>query len=627
MRSGRRLDRLLLSLLALVVTTACSREEPVLDGRSTVRTAPVVAPGLQVPPPSVAPTELPDPEAPANWVVWVHDREPPDLQVDDPQNGTDLAGWIQQGLLEGLFGVDSNLAYYPELLAGQPVVTKADNGSVTIDYTLRSGLTWSDGRPLTAEDVAFTHKVLVEGCPTEADGSLTDGADDGCDYVMGSRIGYDLITKFEVTSPTTFRISFAAFFAGWRNLFPAVFAAHAFGADAFSVDQNLRRWASDAGPLPSSGPLLFTEWAPGDHIDLARNDRYHGSVSPEAQNKGPMAVEGVRILFVGNLATRLALLQDGTAQLVMGPLDPAFGALSADPSFTVASRPGGTFEHLGLNLLNVHLAKPPVREAIAYALDKAEIVAQVYAPLLKESVPAAGLGNAYWMPMEPGYTDHQERYGANDVAGAAAALEGAGYVKDADGVYSHPTDGRLTLRIGTTPGNSLRQQQMDLIKAQLGRAGIEVVTGDFTGGLFYDQGPFSPGALAASASGGTDGDPKLWDMAVWSWATGPWPGGVSGIFRARSDANPYGFSNATFEADAAACDTTVDDTQRATCYNDIDAYVTTLDKGTDGLFVLPLTQKPRYYGYVNRVLASAGVAPDLVQGGPLVNAGDLRTVG
>ena len=43
-----------------------------------------------------------------------------------------------------------------------------------------------------------------------------------------------------------------------------------------------------------------------------------------------------------------------------------------------------------------------------------------------------------------------------------------------------------------------------------------------------------------------------------------------------------------------------------------------------GLFMLPLTQKPDFYGYLNNVLAQAGVAPDADDAGPLDNVYDFQ---
>ena len=75
---------------------------------------------------------------------------------------------------------------------------------------------------------------------------------------------------------------------------------------------------------------------------------------------------------------------------------------------------------------------------------------------------------------------------------------------------------------------------------------------------------------------------------------------------------------------ATDCDALSDDGERAECYNQLDTFVTTLDRGDDGLFIIPLTQRPWLYGYVSAILASAGVSPDGFRGGPLVNVVDFQ---
>ena len=65
------------------------------------------------------------------------------------------------------------------------------------------------------------------------------------------------------------------------------------------------------------------------------------------------------------------------------------------------------FEHWGFNLLNPHLAKPEVREALAYALNKPEVMELLYTPLYGDNLPAEGLGNVYWMSNQSAYEDHQ----------------------------------------------------------------------------------------------------------------------------------------------------------------------------------------------------------------------------
>ena len=57
--------------------------------------------------------------------------------------------------------------------------------------------------------------------------------------------------------------------------------------------------------------------------------------------------------------------------------------------------------------------------------------------------------------------------------GLALHLLEAGYVEGSDGVYEHPQDGRLSLRVGTTGGNKLREDQQQIIQQQLAQIGVD----------------------------------------------------------------------------------------------------------------------------------------------------------
>ena len=147
------------------------------------------------------------------------------------------------------------------------------------------------------------------------------------------------------------------------------------------------------------------------------------------------------------------------------------------------------------------------------------------------------------------------------------------------------------------------------------------------GGAYFSEKPFSEDALACSASGGAEGNCDVWDITQFAWVGGPWPGGQTTAYRSDSGNNPYGFQNLDFDARADECDATVDDAERAACYNELNEYVTTLNLDPEqGLFMLPLTQKPSFYGYTAD-LATAGVAPDAQGAGPLTNVVDFSFAG
>ncbi|MEZ5343527.1 MAG: ABC transporter substrate-binding protein [Acidimicrobiales bacterium] len=575
-------------------------------------------------------TAPPAPEegaATGGTLIWAHEQEPPDMHLDDPNNNLSITSWIRSALIEGLYGVSGATEYYPELLDGEATVTPNDDGSVTIDYKLRDGLMWSDGTPLTTADVLYTYGILTEGCATEDDGSIVDGDAEGCVYLTGDRTGLDLITSIEAASDTEFTMTMASFFAGWKGILNEIYAAHAYGADAAEVNANLPEWSNADGVLPSSGPMVFDKWDRGVSMTMVRNDNYAGSNSPDARNTGVAYIDGVQINFVADTDTQINALLAGEAQIIMTQPQLQFERLTESPDFTVASSAGPVFEHWGLNLLNVHLAKPEVREAIAYAMDKSEVMSGLYTPLFGDSLPADGLGNTYWLSNQSSYEDHQTMYAGAQPDAAKASLEAAGYVAGADGIYEHPTDGRLTLRVGTTGGNELRELQEQIIQAQFAAAGIEVTIDNVPGGAYFSERPFAEAAIQAAVSGGAEGDPNVWDITQFAWVGGPWPGGQSGSYRGGSENNPYGFANADFDAKSIECDTTVDDAARAACYNELDKFVTTLEMGDDGLFMILITQKPSFYGYPSSQLSGAGVAPDAQGAGPSANVVDFQFAG
>lgn len=568
----------------------------------------------------------PDTDAEASGtLVWVHEQEPPDLHLDDPENNLSIASWILQSMYEGLYGVSAATEFFPELLDGEAEVVENEDGSVSINYTLRDGLTWSDGEPLTSEDVAWWYDIIAEGCETDEDGTIADSGE-GCVYLIGSVQGYDKITSVDVTSDTEFTINFVEFFAGWKGLFNRLYPSHAFGegAGAAEVNEALRELTNADGEiLPASGPMVFDSWERGSRMNLVRNAEYHGSNSPDVRNTGAALVEGVEIQFVPDTDTQVNALLAGEAQIIFTQPQTQFETLASNEDFTVAASAGPVYEHWGFNLLNPHLSKPEVREAIAYALDKNEVMAGLYEPLFGDLLPSAGLGNTYWMSNQPAYVDHQAMYDGPQIDQAAAKLEEAGYTQGADGVWEHPEDGRLSLRVGTTGGNALREDQQQIIQQQLADAGIEIIIDNVPGGAYFSERPFAPDAIAASTTQGAEGDPTIWDITQFAWVGGPWPGGNTAAFQTGSGNNPYGFSNPDFDAKAAECETIVDDDARADCYNEADTFVTTLENGPNGLVVIPLTQKPSFYGYTS-ALSGAAVSPDANDAGPLVNVVDYQ---
>ena len=552
-------------------------------------------------------------------LIWAHEQEPPDLHLDDPENNLSITSWIRSAMLEGLFGVSGGNDYYPELLADEGELVDNGDGTYTASLTLRDGLMWSDGTPLTSADVVFTFDAVM-------------AQDDAGEYIYltGDRSVLETISAVTAVSETELTIDWTSFNAGWKGVLSEVYPAHVFSADAAEaaaeLNEALREWTTaDGTVIPSSGAMTFASWERGVQLNMVRNDMYHGSNSPDSVNKGVAYVDGVQINFVTDTDAQINALLAGEAQIIMTQPQLAFEDLAQSDDFNVMSSAGPVFEHWGMNMYNVHLAKPLVREALAFAMDKAEVMAGLYTPLFGEGLPAEGLGNTYWLTGSTNYEDHagDAGYGKGDVESAVANLEEAGYVMGDDGVYAHPEDGRLSLRVGTTGGNRLREIQQELLQAKFGEAGIEIIIDNVEGGAYFDI-PFGADHIGCVSSGGNEGNCDTWELTQFAWVGGPWPGGQSASYRSFNENNPYGFINEEFDALADECDATVNDADRATCYNTLDKYVTTLEMDPEnGLFMMPITQKPSFYGYTSQ-LVSAGVAPDAQGAGPLTNVADFQ---
>jgi peptide/nickel transport system substrate-binding protein len=553
-------------------------------------------------------------------LTWAHEQEPPDMHLDDPNNNLSITSWVRQSLWEGLYGVSEETSFFPELLAQEAEVSDNGDGTFTIDYVLRDGLTWSDGTPLTSEHVEGTYNIIMEGYDADSG--------EGGVYLIGDRTGYDLITDFSVASDTEFSITMSSFYAGFPALFSEVFPSHVI-TDAAMANDTFPEFTADGEPLPSSGPMIFDSWERGVAMNLVRNDSYHGSVSPDVTNDGIACVDGVRVEWVVDTDAQINALKSGEADLIFTQPQTAFGdRIATDDNFTLASAAGPVFEHWGLNLFNAHLSDPLVREALAYALDKGEVMAALYTPLFGDALDPNGLGNTMWLSNQPDYENHQGEYDGGQPDQAKAKLTEAGYSEGSDGIFEHPERGRLSLRVGTTGGNALRELQQQIIVEQMKAGGIEVEIDNVPGGAYFGERPFAEDAIACATTGGAEGNCEIWDITQFAWVGGPWPGGQVASYRSGSGNNPYGFANEEFDARATECDATVDDAERAACYNELDRYVTTLELDSEnGLFMLPLTQKPSFYAYSNQRLSQGAVAPDANSAGPLVNVVDFVVAG
>jgi len=278
------------------------------------------------------------------------------LQVLDPIAGTSFItrnfGYM---VFDTLVAMDSKGQFQPQMLEGWTV---SDDG-LTYTFTLRPGLEWHDGKPVTAEDCVASLKRW--------------GARDS----SGRRL-MAATQELRAESENRFVLQLSRPFGGVIDALgkPSVHVPFMMPARLATTPPT-----QPVAEIIGSGPFLFVkdEWVPGERTVFRRNPRYRPRSEPADGLAGGKVVHVERAEFVNiaDPATRAAALQNGEVDyLEYAPLD-FLPVLGRDRNLQLA-RPGGIAQIMGGVALN-H-AQPPfnnlkVRQALQLALDQSEIVA------------------------------------------------------------------------------------------------------------------------------------------------------------------------------------------------------------------------------------------------------------
>lgn len=248
-------------------------------------------------------------------------------------------------LMPALYRLGPKGARQPWLLVREPAADDIGGTPWSVRVRLRDDAVWSDGTPITANDLRFTWQAVM----------TSPG--------MASRDGYDRLTDVVVESPTVARLVFGAPFARWRDLFGAglgVLPAHAFAGKTDISKALARAW-----PV-SGGAYVLKTWTPGLEIVLERNPRAWGS-DPN--------VDRIRVQFVPDPTTALQLYAARKVD-VLGPyaaIDFARRAEAVRDGTTTTADRGATWAGLFLNVRSALLRDARVRRALVAGLDRRAI--------------------------------------------------------------------------------------------------------------------------------------------------------------------------------------------------------------------------------------------------------------
>jgi peptide/nickel transport system substrate-binding protein len=153
---------------------------------------------------------------------------------------------------------------YPRL--AKTINISPDNKVYTI--TLRRGLVWSDGKPITADDVVYTFGTIV--AKGYGNSSLRDTLSVYGKYPTVEKLD-DLTIRFTTSVP------FAPFLNSLTNV--PIAPKHVVGKfiDSHKRDDFYGFWGMNSDPktLVVSGRMKLMRYVPGQRLEFARNDKYH----------------------------------------------------------------------------------------------------------------------------------------------------------------------------------------------------------------------------------------------------------------------------------------------------------------------------------------------------------------
>ena len=268
------------------------------------------------------------------------------------------------------------IEFVPDLADGdlQPTVQEGD--SWVGEITLREGLVWSDGEPLTAEDFAFTWNTVVD---TALQGGWLDYVDNAPDNGP--------ITAVEAVDDLTVQVTFNAQpgLATWgpgtgitnMPVQPAHFWQPAVDEALASDDPAATLIAAAGIEAPAIGPSVAAEFVEGSHAASTANPEYYDTGAEKTSGgvtwtEGPFADDFQYPLYGGQEAAVLALA-DGEVDYLLNPLGMQRGfqdQVAENPDLTAVVNPTNGYRFLAFNHSRAPMSDPAFRDALTALINK-----------------------------------------------------------------------------------------------------------------------------------------------------------------------------------------------------------------------------------------------------------------
>ena len=420
-------------------------------------------------------------------VIVAEDQEPSTLNPFAPGGDELIVSVIGQSYLAGAAEIDGDtLEFIPELLVELPSVDNGgvvvnDDGTMTVNYTIREEAVWADGVPVSGADFQYTFEVIMDP-----------------DVPVDKRTYRDIIDTD--VGDKTFSYTLSAPSVLYELTFNVLIPKHAVEGSDFASDWNETMW-------PSVGPFVLDVWETGDFLRVVRNDSYWKADSETGQQLPYL--DSVVFRFLPEVESIINAFQGREVDIIQPPsTNETIAAMQAlEPEGArVEVRLGNVWEHVNFQFgperlavnedtINDNLA---YRQAVAHAIDRDLIVEEI----LDGQVEPL---DSFLEPGAPSIaTDAWAQYDYNPER-ALELLEQARTETDV-------TDVRTVF--STTSNNDARVQLSELLVDMFSAVGITYENALEDSQLFF----------------GETLDTGTWDLGEWAWRSNPGLSGSVALF-------------------------------------------------------------------------------------------------
>lgn len=258
----------------------------------------------------------------------------------DPQITSAYSSYqVLENILDTLVTLDADQNVQPSLATSWEV---SDDGLVWT-FHLRDGVSFSNGRALTADDVVYTYTRML-------------------DPATGSGNAYKIagLTKVTAVDDATVQLTLDApnaAFLGHLALDKSV---------GIIARENVEDGTIDTQPI-GTGPFMISDYQPGTKVVLERNPHYWQDGLPY--------LDGIEIRIIPDDSVRRSALVAGDIDWAIAMPAQSIDALKTTDGLVVDETPAGAYWYIGVNTEHPPLDQVAVRQAISYAINRDDIAA------------------------------------------------------------------------------------------------------------------------------------------------------------------------------------------------------------------------------------------------------------